>query len=175
MAKTIKLKDDVYFDSSAIMHNKELLKTILDKLLEVNSMTVGLNTNTNFTISTAWNYQPIPLDKLRVNTGSRLKFENNGIKIPAGVKRVRVSGNGMLCGIVGQQILLLTHNSTTISTGYAHPPGTGNWSVISLSPITIDVNEGDMIYLKYGAGSTGTLRIAGGMYTYLTVDVVELE
>lgn len=173
--RSIKLKNDNYLDSTSVVHNKNKLNEVLNKLLENNSMTIGLNTNTNFTINAAWNYQTIPLDKIRTQIGTRLTFVNNGIKIGAGVKRVRVSGNGMMCGIIGQQILLLTHNNTTISTGYAHPPGTGNWSVISLSPITIDVKEGDMIYLKYGAGTTGTLKIAGGMYSYLTVDGVELE
>lgn len=41
MPKTIKLKDNTYFDSSGVMHNKETLNTILDN---------NLNKNTGFKI-----------------------------------------------------------------------------------------------------------------------------
>ena len=41
MPKTIKLKDNTYFDSSGVMHNKETLNTILDN---------NLNKNTGFKV-----------------------------------------------------------------------------------------------------------------------------
>lgn len=49
MLKTIKLKDNTYFDSSGVMHNKETLNTILDN---------NLNKNTGFKVFSISNISP---------------------------------------------------------------------------------------------------------------------
>lgn len=137
-----------------------------------NIMTIGLTANKNLPISTAWSYLQLLCDSVKTTIGDKLTFENNAIKIGAGVKYVRVSANAMLNGVTGDKVIMITKNSTIISQGYSRLATANHYGVISLTPITIPVTEGDLIMLKYGSSVTGTLVIAGGVYTYLTVEAI---
>ena len=140
---------------------------------EKNVMTAILSTTSSYTISTAWNYVKLPLNSLKTSIGSKLTFTSNSIKIGAGVSYVKVSANAMMNGIAMEEILQICRNSTIVSQGYYRCTNVSHYGVVSLSPMLIKVNEGDLITLKYGSGGTGTLKIVGGTYTYLTVEVVE--
>ena len=140
---------------------------------EKNAMTIYLSATSNYTISTAWSYTKLPLNSLKTSIGSKLTFTSNSIKIGAGVSYVKVSANAMMKGIANDDLIQLCQNSTIVSQGYYRCTNTSYHGVISLSPVLIKVNEGDLIHLKYGSGGTGTLTITGGTYTYLTVEVVE--
>lgn len=137
-----------------------------------NIMTIGLTANKSLPISTAWSYLQLLCDSVKTTIGDKLTFENNAIKIGAGVKYVRVSANAMLNGVTGDKVIMITKNSTIISQGYSRLATANHYGVISLTSIIIPVTEGDLIMLKYGSSVTGTLVIAGGVYTYLTVEAI---
>lgn len=142
-------------------------------LTEKNIMTVGIKENKNITISTTWSYSQLVCNEVQTRIGKKLTLENGAIKIGKGVKRVRVNANAMTNGIANHQIINIALNGTNKATGYYRGTATGSFGVVSLSPIILDVVEGDIIGLTYGAGATGTLVIAGGTCTYLTVEVID--
>lgn len=56
MSKSIKLKDNNYLDSKSVVHNKQLLSDIVDKLNNsmnkngINSSTFGIDVNSNYNV-----------------------------------------------------------------------------------------------------------------------------
>ncbi len=170
MSKSIKLNNDLYLDSSGIVHNKTTLK----ELLELNAITVGLSANTTFNITSAWSYANVTFNKTIRNFGTKLSLSNNGIKIGKGVNHVRVTGSAMLNGIAnGDMYIALKHNSSVLAESYYRPSNSTYYGTITLPNQIISVTEGDMIYMSYGAGATGSLKIAGSNYTTFTVEVID--
>lgn len=146
----------------------------INELNDIHSMSICLSANANITVSTTWTYTKLNLatDKAVIGSGKLIK-QNGTVKIGAGVKYVRISGNGMLRGIANtSQVVTLMHNNTQLGAGYFSNSSTSAWGTIGISPITIPVQEGDIIALAVGAGATGTLVVAGGTYTYINVEVV---
>lgn len=173
------LQKGTYMNATKITWKNQTVASLPSGYKEVgvesnaNVMTATLSTTSSYTISTAWNYVKLPLDNLKPSIGSKLTFTSNSIKIGAGVSYVKVSANAMMNGIAMEEILQICRNSDIVSQGYYRCTNVSHYGVVSLSPVLIKVYEGDLITLKYGSGGTGTLKIAGGTYTYLTVEVVE--
>lgn len=138
-----------------------------------NIMTIGLAANKTFTVSTAWAYTKLVCDTLQLKLGNKLTFENGAIKIGEGVKYVKISANAMTNGVANYQIVNIALNGTYVSTGYYRATNASYYGTIGLTPVVIEVAEGDEISLTYGTGATGSLVIAGGTCTYLTVEVIE--
>lgn len=160
--------------STLTTDDKSSVVGAINELNDIHSMSICLSGNTNITVSTTWTYTKLNLatDKAVIGSGKLIK-QNGTVKIGAGVKYVRISGNGMLRGIANtSQVVVLMHNNTQIGAGYFSDSSTSTWGTIGISPITIPVQEGDIIALAVGAGATGTLVIAGGTYTYINVEVV---
>lgn len=145
----------------------------INEKTSANIMTIGLSANKTFTISTAWTYTKLVCDTLQLKLGNKLTFENGAIKIGEGVKCVKISANAMTNGITNYQIVNIALNGTYKSTGYYRATNAGYFGTIGLTPVVIEVTKGDEISLTYGAGATGSLVIAGGTTTYLTVEVIE--
>lgn len=167
--RSIKLKNDNYLDSTSIVHNKEKLSDVLT----TNAMTINLSKNTEVTVSGKYSYVAVPFDNTENSYGDKLVFKNNKIYIGAGVKKVRVSANGMDQGPIGTHIFNLQHNFNILSTGYTYHHVTTNYETIAFSSKIIEVNEGDHFGMNIGGNVTGTYTIAGTTCTYLTVEVVE--
>lgn len=154
--------------------NKENLVGAVNELADIHYMAIGLSANTNVTISTAWSYPKLALDTVKryVGTG-KLIHSNNTIVIGKGVKYVRVSATLMTRGIANTALVLnLKHNSTYIGAGYFYPATVNNWGTITTVPMIVGVKEGDTFQLDAGAGATGTMIVAGGNYTLLSIEVV---
>lgn len=149
------------------------LETEWDNCSALNIMTIGLAANKNLTISTAWAYTQLVCDTAITKLGNKLSFTGGAIKVGAGVKRVRVSANAMTSGIANYQIVNIALNGTYLSTGYYRATNASYYGSIGLTPIILEVKEGDTISITYGTGATGTLTVAGGTCTYLTAEVIE--
>ena len=145
----------------------------INEKTSANIMTIGLTDNKTFTISKAWAYTKLVCDTLQLKLGNKLTFENGAIKIGEGVKYVKISANAMTNGIANYQIVNIALNGTYKATGYYRSTNASYYGTIGLSPVVIEVAAGDEISLTYGAGATGSLVIAGGTTTYLTVEVIE--
>lgn len=140
----------------------------------INAMAIGLSGNIAHKVTTAWQETKIVCDQLRNEIGDgKLTFENNAIKIGAGVRYVRVSANAMIQGIANHQVFGIMKNDTYLATGYYRATNASYYGTISLSTVIVEVSEGDELFLMAGAGTTGTLTIAGGNFTHLSVEVVE--
>lgn len=108
--------------------------------------------------------------------GSKLSVQNGVIKVGQGVSKVKVSYNAMMrADVVAERCFTyLMKNILSLSQENYYFNKIGQQITSSLSPIIVDVNEGDEFYLRVHGkvgnivyGDTGMLR------TLITVEVVE--
>ena len=141
--------------------------------LKPSAITVGLTNDTNFTTSSLI----VPLDKVVGSTGSKFELINNKIKIGAGVTKIKVSGSlteeSTIAGLFGCYI---TKNGTNldsaINVGFNYLPTTDMYK-ISMSPVIVNVNPGDLISLiAYTQTNAAVVTIEGyaGRATNITVE-----
>lgn len=136
-----------------------------------NIMTISLSANTNYTISSTWSTAKIELDK-ETSVGDGLSFEDNAIKIGAGINVIKVNASALARGIANLQTISVVHNGAIIKQAYYTGATTSAYGNLSITPFLVDVSEGDVISLYAGVGETaGTLQILKG--TFLTVEVIE--
>lgn len=114
----------------------------------------------------------VPLDTIESTTDS-LTLQSNGIRIGAGISKVKVSGN-MFCYSASTSVTYswtyITKNGIDVSIAIAS--ASGRYCSTSHSPRLISVQEGDIIKLHKQA-STQSDSIRGTSNTWLTVEVVE--
>lgn len=138
-------------------------------------ITVGLNSNTEITGSTT-----IQLDKILSSVGNKFTLQNGGIKIGAGVSKIKVSGCLLeevdVVGLYGCYIckneISLAHS---INVGFNYIPVANQMFKTTCQPILADVQEGDVIYLNaYVSQSnlTATLQTYNGRTVNVTIEQV---
>ena len=142
--------------------------------LKPSAITVGLNNDTNFTESNLI----VPLDKVVGSTGSKFELINNKIKIGAGVTKIKVSGS--ITEQSAQNNLFgcyITKNGTTLSDainiGFSYITTPNMMYKISMSPVIVNVNPGDLINLiAYINSSSVTATVKGyeGRATNITIE-----
>lgn len=161
MAKSIKLENNYYWDSTGI--RRDIIKAYA-------SGRPVLST-------TAWTPTIIPLDSyLRI--GQKLSLNDNKVVIGKGVKKVLCSclinsWENSSSGKDGSICL----NGSNISITSIHTIGAyQNQTAHAVANCLIEVNEGDTIDLRfYTGGESSTIHILGdgGVGCFLTVEVVE--
>lgn len=128
-------------------------------------ITVGLNSNIEITGNT-----PIQLDKILSNAGNKFTLQNGGIKIGAGVSKIKVSGclleevnpAGLYGCYICKNEINLAH---AINIGFNYIPVVNQMVKTTCQPILVDVQEGDVIYLNAYANQssfTATLQTYNG-------------
>lgn len=205
MSKAFKFTDNNYLDSTGIVHYRIPLNVVLDnigditnaysasqtdayscnyineKLYEISTntkslMTIGLGANVSHTKTTK-----VALDTVMNIIGNKFTLSNNGIKIGAGVTKVKVSANILQQATAGNLYGgYITKNGTNLASavnvGFNTITNTSSWAFFhtGISPIIIDVVEGDIIYLcsYVGATSTVTLQAYAGRAVNLTVEEI---
>ena len=205
MSKAIKFKDNTYFDSTGVVHERTPLNEVLnnignitnaystsqtdayscdyvnEKLDEIytntkSKMTIGLSANQTHTSTTK-----VGLNKVMNSIGNKFTLNSNGIRIGAGVTKVKVSANILQhASSVNLYGGYITKNGTNLASavnvGFNTITNTNSWAFFhtGMSPIIIDVVEGDIIYLcsYIGAKSTVTLQAYAGRAVNLTVEEV---
>ena len=147
-----------------------------DKIPTKSKMTIGLSANQTHKSTTK-----VALNKVMDSVGDKFTLSNNGIKIGAGVTKVKVSANILqqsnAVNVYGGYI---TKNGTglnnAVNVGFNTITNTNSWAFFhtGISPIIIDVVEGDIIYLcsYVGATSTVTLQAYAGRAVNLTVEEI---
>ena len=144
--------------------------------LKPSAITVGLNNDTNFTESNLI----VPLDKVVGSTGSKFELINNKIKIGAGVTKIKVSGSltekSTIAGLFGGYI---TKNGTNldsaINVGFSYLTTTDEMYKISMSPVIVNVNPGDLISLTAYTpinNAIVTIKAYNGRATNITIEEV---
>lgn len=138
-------------------------------------ITVGLNSNIEITGNT-----PIQLDKILSNAGNKFTLQNGGIKIGAGVSKIKVSGclleevnpAGLYGCYICKNEINLAH---AINIGFNYIPVVNQMVKTTCQPILVDVQEGDVIYLNAYANQssfTATLQTYNGRTVNVTIEEV---
>lgn len=139
-------------------------------------MTLGLSANASHTSTTK-----VALNTIMDSVGDKFTLDSNGIKIGAGVTKVKVSANitqhASVVNLFGGYITKNgTNLASAVNVGFNTIANTSSWAYFhtGISPIIIDVTEGDIIYLcsYVGATSTVTLQAYAGRAVNLTVEEI---
>jgi hypothetical protein len=140
---------------------------------ETNLMSLQLKARQGFEGNT---YTKINFNSV-VNVGKKLTFENNGVKIGAGVKYVKVSAIGNpITEKTGNAYLRIVKNqlndSNTIVWVFEKVSSAWGMVVLALPPKLAEVKEGDILYAYvYGEGYT-TVGEGQGAEMSFTVEAV---
>lgn len=204
MSKAFRFTDNNYLDSTGIVHHRIPLNVVLgnigditndysqsqtdayscnyinEKLDEISTksaITIGLSANVNHKAT-----KKVELNTIMNSIGNKFTLIDNGIKIGAGVTKVKVSANILQqASDVNLYGGYITKNGTNLASavniGFNTIPRTNSWEFFhtGISPIIIDVVEGDIIYLcSYvnNTTSTVTLQAYAGRTVNLTVEEV---
>lgn len=141
-----------------------------------NIITVGLVSNT-----TSTSIEKLNLSTVLSSIGNKLTWDsvNKGIKIGAGISKVKVSANCIqIVKAVGLYGCYIAKNGikleNAVNVGFNYITITENLWQTSLQPVLIDVTEGDFLYLIGYTETTSaiTYRAYEGRSTNLTVEVV---
>lgn len=159
-----------YYDENVLIvgnNGTEIVNTNKPK----NIMTLKLDTDVTCVTGA---YTHIPLTVYNTE-GDGLIYENGSVKIGKGISKVKVSG----CAKFGTNGVSTKHihidkNDTTIAWALENPASASLGASPKVTPVVIDVVEGDLIDLKYHTSSSGDV-VAGHTtcFTYLTVEAVE--
>ena len=204
MGKAFRFTDDNYLDSTGVVHHRIPLNVVLDNIGDINNnysqsqtdayscnyinekldeistksaITIGLSANVNHKAT-----KKVALNTIMNSIGNKFTLIDNGIKIGAGVTKVKVSANILQqASDVNLYGGYITKNGTNLASavniGFNTIPRTNSWEFFhtGISPIIIDVVEGDIIYLcSYvnNTTSTVTLQAYSGRAVNLTVEEV---
>lgn len=146
MAKSIKLKNNTYWDSSGIVHEKKILKNIINNLR--NYIYCGISNE----IVTRNNYDTVTNWKEYNNIGNAFSISNGQILIGNDVNKVKISvkirayntGNNLLYSFI-------TKNSQGVSSTWVVDNINGYKTVYNQS--IVDVSAGDKLSVNlYGDG-----------------------
>ena len=172
MAKSIKLKNNMYWDSTSITHNK---KNLSDKLNSLEKHIITAIRTSDWGQSTA-NSAIIPFNK--INTiGTKLSYNtsDNSVVIENDVSKILVSGNAVISSTnsnVGDVIELDIIKNNSISNAIAIGVRSNQWLSLSAGNVPIDVQEGDKIQLQVWNNTTKGMAIYRNS-CFLTVEVIE--
>lgn len=204
MSKAFKFADNNYLDSTGVVHHRIPLNVVLDNIGDItndysqsqtdayscnyinekldeistkSAITIGLSANVNHKAT-----KKVALNTIMNSIGNKFTLIDNGIKIGAGVTKVKVSANILQqASDVNLYGGYITKNGTNLASavniGFNTIPRTNSWEFFhtGISPIIIDVVEGDIIYLcSYvnNTTSTVTLQAYAGRAVNLTVEEV---
>lgn len=137
MAKSIKLKNNTYWDSTGITHNKKTLDNYLNKSF------LGAILSSDVTPTTK-SYIEISNWSQTLKIGDKLSISNGKIKIGSGVSYIKISGQ--LGGYNNENNLFymfLRKNGNGIGTWHVLR-SYGTYFIMPINQI-VQVNEGDII------------------------------
>lgn len=124
-----------------------------------------------YTVNSNESYEKIPFDNF-ISSGSYLSAEDGQIEIASGVSQILVSGKLQLISTglqTGGKNFVIRKNGEIVARSMFTIANIANTNE-TITPIVIDVSEGDIIDAAY-YGKSGE-NIAGGVWTYLTIEVV---
>ena len=206
MSKAFKFANNNYLDSTGVIHHRIPLNVVLDNIGDITNdysqsqtdayscnyineklYEISTNTKSAITIGLSANVSHIGTTKVALDTvmnsiGNKFTLNSNGIRIGAGVTKVKVSANILQqASTVNLYGGYITKNGTNLASavnvGFNTITRTDSWEFFytGISPIIIDVVEGDIIYLcSYVNNKTSkvTLQAYSGRAVNLTVEEV---
>lgn len=157
--KSIKLNNDIYIDSTSIVHNRKKLSDILNYKYILATTTTSTS-----------NVSKVVFNSIVQQNGGFL-LSNGSIVIPSGITRIRVcasvfidvsnSSNRYFWGRIKKNSSLMSGNLT--------PTNGDTYLSCSISPTVIDVEEGDLITLEADNTCSGKNR-TGRSNTWILIE-----
>jgi hypothetical protein len=106
--------------------------------------------------------------------GEGLTYENGSVKVGKGISKVKINAQAKFTtGAEGAKHIHVDKNETTVAWNFGPCIEVGQAVDAILTPVTIDVKEGDLIDLKYYGNSKDKVQGHVSCYTFLTVEAVE--
>lgn len=174
MAKSIKLKDSTYIDSTGVVHNRETLKSLLDKLVVPAYIKVKA---TQDQFRTTVGTLQVDFDTVVLNKGNAFQLYNNKVQIISDkVHHVRVDVTMWVeRGNSSYAWCHLTKNGTNQLSYMLDKTATNTpWFSITMSTI-LDVTKNDYIYPDvYFNNASNDNGVRGGTYANSVVMSVEV-
>lgn len=131
--------------------------------------------HSNFSITSSGN-KKLTMADIDFQQGSALSISSGGIKIGAGITKVKVSGSayfggGTSAGDSLRATIFKNDTNTTIAFNFARAGTSGTYEVRGIVPVPIAVQENDILYLYVNNATAGRGTIAAGdTSTYLIVE-----
>ena len=111
------------------------------------------------------------------STSDKLTLARGGVRIGAGIRKVKVSANVFFQWTSADQSYVYMairknkNNPTNVSIAIVPQPFNYAFATLSFTPTYVEVKEGDTFYIVSLEEKTGIFR--GGTHSYMTVEVVE--
>lgn len=124
-------------------------------------------------IPIAWETVKMNCETSNVSSDDRLTFSDGAVKIGKNVNRILASlhtGGVQRTGGGDKIIKILKNGDTSIDESYISGENPADWQEMNISPIIVDVEEGDIISIGVDWALTGNLNF---LKTTLTVEVVD--
>ena len=159
-----------YYDENVLIvgnNGTEIVNTNRPK----NIMTLYLDATINC-VSQVYTHLDLSLYN---SSGDKLTYENGYVKIGKDISKVKVSAAAIYeVSTSGAQHIHIDKNDNTIAWNYGAAMESGQNVTAIISPVVIDVKEGDLIDLKYYSSASNN-KVGGHStnMTYLTVEAVE--
>lgn len=150
----------------------EAFQTNIDNAIKEKNIATRTFGRQNVTVNQAWETAKVVCSGFN-SEGDKLISDTNGIKIGAGVSKVLVSAQcaGIGTNVVsGDKKFMIKKGTETVGNSYLGGGISINFMNLCISPVLIDVQQADIIFLEVASGVTGTFEILSGQ---LTVEVVE--
>lgn len=114
-----------------------------------NIISVGFNSNYSMT-SSNWQQKDLIFDKVIGQVGNLLSLENGKIKIGKGIKKIKASFQGSTTNLGNDSFyaLNLKKNGSSIMTYEGKKDGDPQSWTFVITPVIIDVEEGDEISIS---------------------------
>lgn len=144
--------------------------------LEVLSEYVELVSNSNKVVSAG---QTVDFLQLSVNNSSRLTAQSGGVRIGAGVNRVKISVRIWAKHVSTVQtrvwLRMCINSDTNVLADYIeYIPAGANYSTPQLVNVVASVTENDLIYIRSNSDVTFTMNEDGSMGVYGSKMFVEV-
>lgn len=141
-------------------------------------ITIGLASDTNVRITSDYVSAKIPFNKLSGQAGTKLKLENNGVRIPSNTKKIKVSARETSVGDESSSSygIYLFVNEKAVCQIYDVATRPGDYSATTINETIISVNGGELVTLQLycdSAGHSRNMKAFDGTATSLTVEIVE--
>lgn len=140
---------------------------------ERNVMTLYKSQRFSHNLPTAYQVSILPLAEYVV-AGNKLSYQSYGVKIGKGVSKILVSANIGLWSSpnTGEFGLQIFRNNDRVGMAFGNFTNGEIWG-IHLSPVLVDVVEGDLIKLGVSSANVGTHNfLTDDKAVSMTVDVV---
>ena len=150
--------------------------------MNISALTIYKNNTQTATISAQYQKVTIQFNALSSGTGKQLTFnsQNYSIVVGANVHRIEISGRLLFQAtdeaLADRYFNIVNNGSTTVVGNYILTKPPTSWhNEIIMTPVIINVKEGDEITGTVSSGRAETLTIPGGTYPriYLTAKVID--